>query len=581
MALAVHHDLPTRLEALRRLLDREPRPSVVAIEETGLFTTTPELPELAGCPRLEGRSGVDLVHPRDRKAVVDGWLRLIDTGLGRAAVRLVTGDGATFSFVDLRDVHGVILGIIVPDSTTGTAADLGPATDTTPRLARVRRDERGIIIQTDDALPLMLRRPIDEILGHSSVEVIVPEDHPTAIGNWMEMLASPGQVHRWRGRYRRGDGSILWVETINTNRLDDPDHGDILTEIIDISEEMAALEALRASEQLLRRLTDALPEVVIQLDARRRIVHANGRLEEMLGLPAGTTFDEQFATVLADEWPRLDPAVTAMLDGSRDAELEVRMAVDGAMRVLEFALRGLTDSSGRPAGGIVCVSDVTERTRLRTELEVRATSDALTGCHNRASIMAVLGAALQAAAVAGEHNGRRDGGTAAVFVDIDRFKAINDRHGHATGDGLLVLIADRLRAATRSGDVVGRLGGDEFLVVCPDVPDRAAVRRIGRRIEQVIGQPAVIDNTELVPRASVGIAWSRPGSIDAERLVAAADGAMYASKAAGIGRTVVRTIGRGRGRSAMDQPSATEADLARPPGSASPRARKPRADAAR
>jgi diguanylate cyclase (GGDEF)-like protein/PAS domain S-box-containing protein len=538
----IRYDLPTRREAMRRVLGRDATSAVAAIEDTGLFTATPDLPELEGHPRLEGRSGIDLVRPSDRKALVDAWMRVIETGLGRAAVQLITGDAASFNFVDLRDLHGIILGVVVPDAEPGVAAALAAVTDVTPRLARIRRDERGIIIESDDALPLMLRRPISELVGHSSVEWIVPEDHPSAIGSWMEMLASPGQSHRARSRYRRGDGSLLWVESINTNRLADPDHGDILTEVVDISEQMAAVEALRTQEQLLRRLTDALPEAVIQLDAGRRIAHANERLEVMFGRLAAATFDEQFKVILGDEWARLDPAVSAMLTGSRDAELEVRLEVDGTPRVLEFVLRALSDASGDPAGGLVCVSDVTERSRLRSELEARATCDALTRCHNRASIMAHL------EHVVARDDRRPDAGTATVFVDVDRFKSINDRLGHAAGDAVLVLLADRLRTATRAHDVVGRLGGDEFLVVCPDVPRGAALRRIGLRIQRAIGQPAAIGDVELIPQASIGIAWLPAGSTDVGRLVAAADRAMYASKAVGAGHPVIRSAGRGRTR---------------------------------
>jgi diguanylate cyclase (GGDEF)-like protein len=128
-----------------------------------------------------------------------------------------------------------------------------------------------------------------------------------------------------------------------------------------------------------------------------------------------------------------------------------------------------------PSGAIICISDVTERARMREELEIRATYDALTGCHNRASILAALERAMQAPS-------SRDAGTAVLFVDLDRFKHVNDRWGHAVGDQLLRRTSERLTANARGGDLVGRLGGDEFLVVCENVATEEQAAAIGERI---------------------------------------------------------------------------------------------------
>jgi diguanylate cyclase (GGDEF)-like protein/PAS domain S-box-containing protein len=490
---------------------------------------------LDGHPRLEGRLGIELTAAPDRKALVDAWVRMLASGLSRVVVTLVTGDRAAFHFVDVREHHGAILGLVVPEAASQTSASLETAAVVAPRLARIRRNERGIIIDAGDALPAMLGRPHDQLVGHSSVEIITPDDASGAIGSWMEMLANPGQTHRWRGRYIRGDGTLLWVETINENRLIDPDHRDVLSEVIDISEEMAAVEGLRSREQLLHRLTEALPEAVIQIDAARRIVHANGRLIEMLGLPIAATIDAQFRGIVAKEWPRLDAAIRRMLGSDGDHDLEIRCGVGSRLRVFAFTLRGLVDASGTAAGGLICVSDITERSRLRTELEERATLDALTGCHNRASIMGTLHRVLAESVQAGRH------GTAVVFIDIDGFKVINDRHGHAAGDDLLILVASRIRDAVRSSDVVGRLGGDEFLVVCPNAGG-AGPARIGRRIERAITVPAMVSGIELTPRASVGIAWTVGGGADVDRLIAAADAAMYQSKAQGLGRPIIDVL---------------------------------------
>jgi len=112
---------------------------------------------------------------------------------------------------------------------------------------------------------------------------------------------------------------------------------------------------------------------------------------------------------------------------------------------------------------MVCVADVSESARLREELEHQATIDPLTGCRSRAATVRFLSDVLDRAIPC-----------AAVFIDINGFKKVNDHHGHAAGDELLADIAARVLGALRPGEIVGRIGGDEFLLVCPAVADPAA-----------------------------------------------------------------------------------------------------------
>ena len=167
---------------------------------------------------------------------------------------------------------------------------------------------------------------------------------------------------------------------------------------------------------------------------------------------------------------------------------------------------------------MLSVSDITDTVDRRADLERRATRDGLTGCLNRAAITASLRHALES----------ESSGTGVVFVDLDDFKAVNDTLGHAAGDELLQIVADRLTGAVRERDLVGRLGGDEFLVVCPAVGDAEAVNVLAERIGAAVRQPAMIEGQPLVPNASIGVAWSEDG--DADDLVRSADEAMYAAK---------------------------------------------------
>ena len=158
--------------------------------------------------------------------------------------------------------------------------------------------------------------------------------------------------------------------------------------------------------------------------------------------------------------------------------------------------------------------------RSRRELEHQANHDALTGLANRAVVLERLS------------HPTSDQPRAVLFVDLDGFKAINDEHGHAVGDALLIAVAERLGRLAREGDVVSRFGGDEFVVLCQTIADVADAEAVARRIVDRLGMPFRLGGVRAQLSASVGVAVFS-GAVDPEALLAAADRAMYVAKDAG------------------------------------------------
>ena len=165
-----------------------------------------------------------------------------------------------------------------------------------------------------------------------------------------------------------------------------------------------------------------------------------------------------------------------------------------------------------------------ERTRLGAELRHQATHDPLTGVANRPSFMAQLEAALQRRRVSG-------GSVSILYLDIDRFKGVNDRLGHAAGDEVLAGVARRLREAIRSTNVVGRLGGDEFAIML-EGEDESATSAVAARVQALLASPVLVDGASFAVTASIGIATARDDERPAE-LIRHADLAMYQAKADG------------------------------------------------
>ena len=128
--------------------------------------------------------------------------------------------------------------------------------------------------------------------------------------------------------------------------------------------------------------------------------------------------------------------------------------------------------------------------------------------------------------------------SAVVYVDLDGFKSVNDTLGHAAGDELIVLIAERLKDVSRGNDDVGRLGGDEFLVLLGDIPGREGAMRAAHRISKALSGAFVLSTGPVEVRASLGVACAHPRTIAAEELIERADAAMYVSKDQGRGQPV-------------------------------------------
>jgi diguanylate cyclase (GGDEF)-like protein/PAS domain S-box-containing protein len=429
---------------------------------------------------------------------------------------------------DLRQCHSATqgqFGVADDGLMTSDAAPEGEA------MARFTRDEAALIASVDDSVSEVLGWAPDHLIGRPSTDFIHPEDQPSAIAAWFAMLSAPGDPRVWRGRYQGADGTWKWVETVNVNRLDDPNAPFVFSTMTRIAvDQVSAEEELRARTQLLSRLSDALPVGLFQIDTKRKITFTNDQLHAITGCPPTATARAQFATVATDDLGLLDTVLAAVLANEPADDIELRLHLppdrDGQTheieRVCVLTMRPLTDSAGDVSGAIGCLSDVTERAQLRRELEIRASVDPLTACLNRATTLELLDATLARQTDLGAP-------TAIMFVDLNEFKQVNDRLGHAAGDSVLEIAARRLDSTLRVGDRAGRIGGDEFLVICPNVESSALGLEIGRRLARTLTTEISIGNDTVELRASIGVAWT-DSQVDADAFVAQADVAMYEAK---------------------------------------------------
>ena len=304
----------------------------------------------------------------------------------------------------------------------------------------------------------------------------------------------------------------------------------------DVTAQRQAVEALEESEARLHSVFDASPVGMAIVDASGRFLAVNAALCDLLGFSA----EELTRQTLADVTPRpggegLHALLAELfLDGDSTFTLEQRyLSRHGRALWVELRLARLQTRFEPRA--VVMVSDVTARKRTEAQLTHRALHDELTGAANRGLMLERVDHALAQVPRTGARVG-------VLFIDLDDFKAVNDRLGHAAGDHVLREVATRISSVVRPYDTVARVGGDEFVVACGDLPadEQAALAQLAslaERLRTTVGAPIPWNEREISLTASVGIAVSPSGGgTSPVELLDRADRAMYAAKQGGRDR---------------------------------------------
>lgn len=223
------------------------------------------------------------------------------------------------------------------------------------------------------------------------------------------------------------------------------------------------------------------------------------------------------------------PLVRARNGQKFSAQIAIYRAPEQPDAVLSINGQGMFDGNGELIGGVITFRDVTEARIKTTELEKRAQFDELTGLANRSLFIEQLSRAIG-------RSQRKSAPLATLFIDLDRFKSINDTLGHDIGDALLRDVAKRLTKNLRIGDFTGRWGGDEFVVCLEDFGDAANAAAAAQKLLLVLSEKYEIGNSEVYATPSIGIAMYPDSGESAEHLIKAADIAMYEAKKRGGGR---------------------------------------------
>ena len=263
------------------------------------------------------------------------------------------------------------------------------------------------------------------------------------------------------------------------------------------------------------------------------VVAGNPALRELLGVGAMQGRSGPWQRLHADDLARCGNAIADVTSGlARDARVRARVTTpDRGDRWVDMRVTGVDDRTRMAPLLFVCMVDVSDDMRALADLEQHAHHDDLTGLLNRGAAMRALDDAIARPPSGG-------GRVAVVLCDLDHFKHINDRYGHAVGDAVIRTVADRLRGHVRTGDAVARLGGDEMLVLLADMETMGQAVRIAEQLRAAVAEPMRLGDLCLQVSMSLGVVLIEDG-IERDAAIARADAAMYRAKAAGRDAVVV------------------------------------------
>lgn len=400
----------------------------------------------------------------------------------------------------------------------------------------------GCFVEVNPKLCAIIGYSRDELISRTFQQITLPADLDRDLELLDELVHDKRQSYNLEKRYIHKNGALIWVE-ISVAAVRDEHRNPLhyVAVVVDISERkktedlmhryQETLESqvyertqqLEESQQTLKSIADNLPVLIAHIGSDLRYRFNNEMYRSLLGLIPQDLQGKCVSEALRPEvYAQLLPHFELALRGQRVTVDNIRYrAADPRVWCATYVpdIR-----HGRVEGFFVMSQDVTERKLAEKTLFDRATLDALTGLPNRPT----LHVHMQETIDAGQpfH---------LFFLDLDGFKSVNDEHGHETGDALLIAVSQRLLDCVGPHDLVGRLAGDEFVIIATALASTEAAEQLGEKLCQALAEPFIVNGHATIRiGASVGIAFSQPPEpMTAEGVLAKADHAMYEAKRKG------------------------------------------------
>jgi diguanylate cyclase (GGDEF)-like protein/PAS domain S-box-containing protein len=367
----------------------------------------------------------------------------------------------------------------------------------------------------------------DELMGMESSSLIHPDDQAAARENAVKMLKMQ-RIKPYEFRTITKSGEIKWaMETAIPIFYDGK--REILANYVDIDDRKKAEEALRASEERYRTILENIEDGYYEIDLKGRMTFFNESCRKIFGYTneelKGMGYRQFIDHDTAKKLGKLGVKVYETGQPEKCSDFEI-ISKSGLKKQIEISLSLMRGLSGHPIGFRGIVRDIDDRKKAESTILHMAYHDALTGLPNRLLFNDRLNVAISVAQ-------RSNKKFAVMMLDLDEFKRINDSLGHDIGDLLLQSVGNRLRGHLRKSDTVARMGGDEFMLLLPEITQREDAEIIAGKIVKSFQRAFILKNHELRITASIGIAIYPDAGVDFDTLKKNSDVAMYKVKEKG------------------------------------------------
>lgn len=394
-------------------------------------------------------------------------------------------------------------------------------------------DADGTIRYESSSIERILGYKQEELLEKNAFEYVHPEDRESVAEVFASAVKEPGALVELEFRFRHANGKWVYLESVGNNLLEQAGINGFVVNSRDITDRREQEERLRLFERAIAASSNGI--VISENRDDCPVVYVNPSFEKMTGYSAADTIGKncRFLQGRDRDQSALKEIRQAIRQG-KDCKVVLRnYRKDGSRFWNELSLSPVENDRGQIAHFIGVQTDISDRKRVEEELIHQAYYDSLTGLPNRAFFMERLREATT------EAETHADRFCAVLFIDLDRFKRVNDSLGHAVGDMLLIAIAFRLERCLDPQNIIARLGGDHYVILLNNIRTLEDATAVAEKIHDQLKPPFTFEGHEVFITASIGIAMSAIDYEVSADLLRNADIAMYRAKAAGKARHAV------------------------------------------